>query len=39
MPSEPSAIEQSANQPTALAKTSRPWLFYGNLAILAALVG
>ena len=39
MPSEPSAIEQPANQPTEPAKTSRPWLFYGNLAILAALVG
>ena len=39
MPSQPSAIEQSANQPTEPAKTARPWLFYGNLAILAALVG
>jgi hypothetical protein len=38
MPSEPSAIEKPAQQTSESAKTSRSWLLYANLAILAALL-
>jgi len=38
MPSERSELEKQAQQPTEAAKTSRSWLLYANLAILAALV-
>jgi hypothetical protein len=38
MPSQPSELEKQAQQPTEPAKTSRSWVLYANLAILAALV-
>ena len=38
MPSDPSVIESPAQQPAQSSKTSRSWLLYANLAILAALL-
>jgi len=38
MPSDPSALEKPAQQPAQSSKPSRSWIFYGNLAILTALV-
>ena len=38
MPSQPSELEKQAQQPTESAKTSRSWVLYANLTILAALI-